>query len=255
MTTNSAPNFAPGAPCWIELSSGDLGAANQFYSQLFGWQAEDQGEQMGHYYIYRQGGQMIAGGMTNPQGNYWVTYVCTQNAEAAANAAREAGGQVIVGPMQVMDLGSMAVVTDPAGAALGIWQPNQHKGSELVNAPFGFCWNELETRDLEAAKRFYPKVFGWGVHSNPMPQGGEYVEWQTDGRSVAGAQAMGPQFPANVPPHWLVYFAVNDTDAIATKAQSLGGKLLAPAMDIPQGRFAVLSDPQGAPFGIIKLNM
>lgn len=254
MTTNSAPKYAPGTPCWIELSSNDLAASNKFYSDLFGWQAEDQGEQMGHYNLYKQGEKTIAGGMTNPQANAWLTYVSTDNAEAAVNAAKAAGGSVMMGPMAVMDLGNMAVMTDPAGAVFGIWQPGTFSGSELVNAPTGFCWNELETRDIEGAKAFYTKVFGWKSESMPMPQG-EYVMWQNGGQPAAGGQAMGPQFPANVPSHWLVYFAVADTDATVSKAQSLGGNVLVPAMDIDQGRFAVIADPQGAAFGVIKMKM
>ena len=105
--------------------------------------------------------------------------------------------------------------------------------------------NELHTRDLEAAKTFYPKVFGWGVQANEMPGMGQYVEWQVNGRSIAGGMAMNME-PESVPTYWLVYFTVADTDAIVKRTPELGGKVISPAMDIPQGRFAVLTDPQGA---------
>ena len=141
------------------------------------------------------------------------------------------------------------------GAALtfGVWQADQFTGAGMVNKPNSLSWNELSTRDLPAAKAFYTKVFPWTAHANAMPDGSEYVEWQIDGKSVGGGMAMNPQIPPQVPPHWLVYFAVANTDNTVTRAQELGAKLMMPAMDIPQGRFAVLTDPQGATFAIIQL--
>ena len=112
---------------------------------------------------------------------------------------------------------------------------------------------KLATRDLARAKDFYTKVFGYGIKSNPMPGGGEYVEWQVNGRSVAGGQAMGSMYPPDVPPHWLVYFTVANTDDTVKRAQELGAQVMSQPMDIPQGRMAVLADPQGAAFAIIQL--
>jgi predicted enzyme related to lactoylglutathione lyase len=183
----------------------------------------------------------------------WSTYIATENAADTARKVRDAGGQVLVEPFAVMDQGSMAVFMDPTGAVFCVWQPAAHKGSEVANKPGSFCWNELQTRDLPKAKDFYSKVFGYGIKANPMPGGGEYVEWQINGRSIAGGQDMSTMVPPQVPPHWLVYFAVNNTDETVKKTQELGGSVMAPAMDIPQGRMAVLTDPQGASFAIIQL--
>jgi predicted enzyme related to lactoylglutathione lyase len=256
MTTNSTPTPTPGTPNYVDLGSSDLAASVTFYTGLFGWQAEDTGEAMGHYTIFRQAGKSVAGAgplMMPQQPVVWSTYMCTADARATAKAVQEAGGAVLVEPMDVIEQGTFAVFTDPSGGAFSVWQPGANKGSELVNVPNSFCWNELATRDLEGAKSFYPRIFGWGVKSNPMPEGGEYVEWQVDGRSVAGALAMGAQYPPQAPSHWLVYFAVADTDATVSKAQTLGATVVVPPMDIPQGRFAVLSDPQGATFGVIRI--
>ena len=254
--TTTAPTYAPGVPMWVDLSVNDVPAAVRFYGELFGWQAEDLGEESGHYTMFRQDGKMVAavGPIMNPgQPAAWATYFCTRDAAATAQAVKDAGGRVLAEPFQVMDQGTMGVFADPAGAAFSVWQPAAHQGAELVNTPTSFCWNELHTRDLEGAKAFYPRVFGWGVQANPMPQGGEYVEWQVDGRSIAGGEALGADQPAQAPSYWLVYFAVADCDAIASKAQQLGGRLAVPCLDIPQGRFAILSDPQGAYFGVIRL--
>jgi predicted enzyme related to lactoylglutathione lyase len=141
----------------------------------------------------------------------------------------------------------MGVFQDPGGAYIAVWQPGQHRGAEIVNEPNSFSWNELATRDIDTAKRFYGQVFGWGSETH-----GDYTEWKVAGRSIAGAMPMGNRYPPQVPPHWLVYFTVEDCDASAQKAQQLGGQVLVPPMDVEPGRFAVIGDPQGGTFGIIK---
>ncbi len=253
--TDATPSYAPGTPMWVDHSSPDVKASAQFYGQLFGWQAQDMGEEAGHYTMFTSNGKMVAATTPPMSPNTppsWSTYIATNNVEETARKVAEAGGQTLVGPMQVMDQGSMAVFADPTGAVFCAWQPAAHRGAQLVNVPVSFAWNELATRDLNKAKDFYSKVFGYGVKSNPMPEG-EYVEWQINGRSVAGAQAMGSMYPPEVPAHWLVYFAVANADDTVKKAQALGGKTMTPTIDIPQGRMAVLSDPQGAAFAIIQL--
>jgi len=254
--TQSTPTYAPGTPMWIDHTSKDVQASAKFYGQLFGWQAQDLGEEAGHYTMFTQGGKQVAATtppMSPETPPSWSTYIATANAEETAKKVEAAGGKTLVPPFQVMDQGTMGVFMDPTGAVFCAWQSAAHKGAELANTPVSFCWNELATRDLKAAKDFYPKVFGWGIHSNPMPDGSEYVEWQVNGRSIAGGMQMGDMYPPQVPSHWLVYFAVANTDETIRRAQELGAKLMAPAMDIPQGRFAVLSDPQGAAFAVIQL--
>ncbi|HEY4375901.1 MAG TPA: VOC family protein, partial [Acidimicrobiales bacterium] len=160
--------------------------------------------------------------------------------------------QVLAPVMDVMDVGRMAVFADNVGAAFAIWQPKLHAGAALVNEPGTFCWNELGTRDTAKAIEFYPQVFGWGHSTSedgPMP----YTEWKVDGASIAGMMNMPPSIPAEVPPNWLVYFAVEDCDASVAKAVELGGSAMFPPMDIPIGRFAGLVDPQGAMFAVIAL--
>ena len=253
---SATPTYAPGTPLWIDHTSPDVVAAARFYGQLFGWEAEDQGEEAGHYTMFRHKGKMVAATtppMSPGSPSVWSTYVATNNVEETAKKVSDAGGQVMVPPFQVMDAGSMAVFVDPAGAVFCAWQPGTHKGAELVNEPVSFSWCELNTRDMNAAKTFYPKVFGWVPKSNPMPGGGEYVEWELNGRSIAGGQQMGSNFPPGVPSHWLVYFSVSNTDETVKKAQELGGNVMAPPFDIPQGRMAVITDPFGAAFAVIAL--
>jgi predicted enzyme related to lactoylglutathione lyase len=183
----------------------------------------------------------------------WSTYVSTADAVATADAVRAAGGQVIMDPMDVLDAGSMAVFTDPTGAFFGVWQPKQHRGAQLVNEPGALIWNELDTRDLPAAKTFYKAVFGWDGESSAGDGGMPYTEWKLDGKSIAGAMEITEAWPATAPPIWLTYFAVADCDATVAQAEQRGGSVNVPPTDTSVGRFAVLSDPHGAMFAVIAV--
>lgn len=252
MTT---PDYPVNLPIWVDLASSNLDAARAFYTALFGWDAETMpAPEAGGYTIFRLGGKMVAGAgpvMSPQQPSAWSTYVSTEDADATAQAVKDAGGQVVAPPFDVFDSGRMGVFQDPTGAYFSVWQPNQHKGAELVNVPGSFVWNELATRDLDAAKEFYGKVFGWGAETHGHGENA-YTEWQLDGRSMAGAMVMGKNYPPNVPPNWLVYFGTENTDAAAEKVKALGGNVMLPGMDIGIGRFAVVSDPTGAVFALFQ---
>ena len=245
-------DYAPGTPMRIDIGA-DIPKAEAFYGGLFGWETTEPGdpEETGGYKMFTYKGKLVAGlgPQQAPGAPYWTTYICTDDADATAEKVKQAGGMVFVEPMDVMDAGRMAIFADPAGAAFGVWQANQHRGAELVNEPNTLVWNELQTRDLEAAKAFYPAVFGVGVGGAP-----EYVEWQVNGEAVGAAMAMAPGVPDQVPSNWLTYFAVDDCEAAVEKATSLGASLMMGPMDVPVGRFAVLADDQGAAFAVIKMS-
>lgn len=249
-------SYEAGTPSWVDHATKDLQASNSFYGALLGWEAEDQGEEMGHYTIMRKGGKTVAGNMTamsDDQPCAWVSYVSVDDADKTVSLAKKSGGTVFVEPMDVSDIGRMAVFADPTGAAIGVWQPKTFKGAELANEPGSFVWNELNTRDLPAAKAFYAEVFGW--QPNDLDMGGmSYTEWRLGEKSIAGMMAMPDMVPADVPAHWLIYFAVEDADASVSKAVELGATTLVSPTDIPPGRFAVLTDPDGAVFAVMKMN-
>ena len=211
---------------------------------------------MGHYTFMRKGGKTVAGNMkamSAEQPSVWITYVSVDDANATVELAKKAGATVFVEPMDVSDIGRMAVFADPEGAAIGVWQPKTFPGAELANEAGTFAWNELNTRDVPAAKAFYTDVFGW--KPNDLDMGGmSYTEWKLGDKTVAGMMTMPDMVPAEVPAHWLVYFAVDDTDASVSKAAELGAATLVPPTDIPPGRFAVLADPDGAAFAVIKMS-
>ena len=246
--------YAPGTPAWVDLSSPDIEASKAFYGSLFGWGVEEMGPDAGGYCMFTLRGLYVAGlGPLQGEGQppAWVTYISVADADDAVAKVKQSGGMVFVEPMDVFDSGRMAVFADPTGAVLSVWQPNNHVGAQIANEPGSFSWNELNTRNPSAAKAFYSAVFGWEPVDHSMGGAMTYTEWKSGGRSVAGMLDMTPQVPAEIPPHWLVYFSVEDTDAAVAAIQGKGGKLIVGPFDIPQGRFAVVSDPQGAFFAII----
>jgi len=184
----------------------------------------------------------------------WMSYVNVSSADDTVAKVSANGGTVFVAPMDVMDVGRMAVFADPLGAVLGIWQPKSHIGAQLANEPGAFCWNELVTTDLDKSKSFYKAVFGWdGADAGPPDNAHAYVEWKLGDKSIGGMMPKMPEMPAEMPPVWGVYFAVADCDASVAKAQELGGSLFMGPTDIEPGRFAVLADNVGAVFNVLEL--
>ncbi|MGH8993865.1 MAG: VOC family protein [Acidimicrobiia bacterium] len=242
---------APGTPSWVDLATSDAEAAEAFYTALFGWTSEDQGEEAGHYRMLRKGGRDVAAlyPMGPEQGPpRWNTYVTVEDVDAAVDRVDPAGGTVIAAPFDVLDVGRMAVISDPAGAVVALWESRGHLGAGLVNEPGALCWNELITGNRERASAFYAAVLGWSSRTSQMgPM--TYTEFITGERTIAGMMEM-----AGVMPQWNVYFAVEDADVTITAATGLGASVLQPAMDLPDvGRFATLADPQGAAFSVVQL--
>jgi predicted enzyme related to lactoylglutathione lyase len=247
--------YEPGVPSWVDLGSPDPQRAADFYGALFGWDAPEGPEEAGGYRVAMVGDRAVAGigQAQNPGPPVWATYVNVESADATAEKVTAAGGQVILPPMDVLDVGRMAVFTDSVGAFFSVWQPGTHPGAQLVNEPGTWGWSELLTTDLDASKAFYSAVFGWGADTHGGGPMGSYTEWQVNGRSVAGMMLKPPMLPAEVPPHWAVYFAVADADTAAARVAELGGSVMMPPMDIEPGRFAVVADPTGAVFNVIAL--
>jgi len=249
-------SYAPGTPSWIDIGT-DVEGAKAFYGALLGWDPVAAGpvEETGGYGFFTKRGLQVAGygPQMNPGPPFWTTYISVDDADATAEAVKSAGGQVMMAPMDVMAAGRMAVCIDPTGAFFSLWQPKEHHGCQLVNEPGSLSWNELNTRDPEAAKDFYGAVFGWKSEAHDMPGGATYTEFLLDGRPVGGMLDMRGHVPDEVPAHWMIYIAVEDCDASVASATELGGSVQVPPTDIPAGRFSVIADPQGAHLAVIKL--
>jgi predicted enzyme related to lactoylglutathione lyase len=249
-------SYVPGTPCWVDLGTPDIDAAAAFYGGLFGWSVEEgeNSEQTGGYRQATLRGKPVAGVMPLMQEGQppaWSTYVSVEDADATAAKVREAGGMVMAEPMDVMDLGRMAIFADTTGAVFGVWQPGTFAGAQVVNEPGAVVWNELNTRDTEAAKAFYGTVFGWSFEEREF-ETGTYASIKVGDDTVGGMIDITGRAPDEVPAHWLVYFSVEDTDATIEQAKGSGGDVVFGPEDISEvGRIAVLKDPFGAVFALI----
>ena len=251
---------APGTFCWSELATVDQAGAKAFYSKLFGWDTMDMDMGGGQAYTFLKLGDRDAGALYSmmPEERasgappHWKSYVAVTSADQAAAKAKSLGGTVVMEPFDVFESGRMALIQDPTGAIFGVWQAKQHVGAGVLGENGAMCWTELMTSDAAKAEPFYTGLFGWGAETKPMGPTA-YTVFNRGSEQAGGmmqiTKEMGP-----IPSHWAVYFAVGDCDAMVAKAQGLGAKTIVPPQDVPAvGRFAVLQDPQGAVFSIIKL--
>ncbi len=254
--------YAPGEFCWVDLATTDVGGATEFYAELLGIRAEaapGDPEETGGYGFFTRDGKMICGyGPTQQEGQppAWSSYIAVEDADATVEQVNEAGGQVHAGPFDLPnESGRMAVLQDPTGAFICINQQQNHPGAQLVNEPGTWTWNNLMTRDAEAAKDFYGKVFGWNaIHNEEAPPG--VSMWQVEGQrwpeGLGGLMEIGDDLPAEMPAHWQVYFIVENADQSIERAESSGAKLGFGPIDVPVGRLATLVDPQGAVVSIFE---
>ena len=253
------PNFEkhdPGTFCWIELATTDGPGAKKYYESLFGWTTNENemGGELGTYYIFQKNGRDCAAmyqmgkDMAGMPPN-WMSYVAVASADEAAAKAKSLGANVMMEPFDVMDFGRMAVLFDPQGAAFSLWEAKANIGLQIRDETNTLGWNELQARDVAAAKKFYAPLFGWTLKESP-----EYTEAHLGDRAIGGI--LQSQAPEGVPSFWLPYFVVDDCDGTVQKSSGLGGSVHVPPMDIPNvGRFAVITDPQGASFAVIKLEL
>ncbi|NND73999.1 MAG: VOC family protein [Ilumatobacter sp.] len=249
--------YRNGVPNWVDVATTDVPGAASFYGELFGWHTEDQGEEAGHYTMCSIDGASVAGigPKFNPDGMpIWSTYIAVDDLAATLAKVEPAGGSVKMEPMEIPGSGTMAAVVDPTGAIVAFWQASQHIGCEVVNEDNTLVWNELTTRDADAAAAFYEAVLGCSFQTMEGEEFGGYRTMQVGDRTVGGVMAMEGEQWGDMPSHWMVYFGTGDADATASKATDLGGSVSVPPFDTPVGRIAVLNDPTGNAFSVIDFS-
>jgi predicted enzyme related to lactoylglutathione lyase len=236
----------------------DTERSRAFYCQLFGWTAEEPAEEFGGYFNFTKDGVRVAGCMASRPDSevpdVWSVYLATDDARKTVDAAVANGGQVLVPAMNVADLGTMAVVSDPGGAVIGVWQPGLHQGFGVHGEPGTPSWFELRTRHYQAAVAFYRTVFDWDTHVVSDTPEFRYTTLRHGEGWLAGIMDAAGFLPDGVPAHWSVYFGVDDTDAALAKIADLGGSILMAAQDTPYGRLATAADPTGAQFKLVAPN-
>lgn len=242
-------------PTWVDLAAKDPAAARDFYSKVFGWDIEvNPDPQYGGYGRAKAGGKDAAGigGVMSPDApSAWSVYIGTDDIEALSKQVVDAGGKVVAPAFDIGDQGKMAVFQDPAGAFISAWQAARMGGFQATGRN-AFGWAEVNARGVEKVLPFYEQVFGWTLKPSGSPDQ-PYTEFQVDGESFGGAAEMNPMVPPQVPSYWLAYFTVDDVDATHAKAVELGATEQLAPLDFPGGRMSVVSDPQGASFGLLSL--
>ncbi|MER7973946.1 VOC family protein [Streptomyces sp. NPDC096080] len=244
MAENRASAYGEGVPCWVDAQLPDVAAGKRFYGDLFGWTFGEPGdrEAPGAGVWARLGGEPVASLAPKQDGRMptvWTVYFATPDAEALADRVWAAGGQVVTAPLPVADLGVTALVTDPEGAVFGLWQPGRHPGFGRRHEPGTFAWAELYARDTEAADDFYGGLF----HDALFGPGAE---------PDFGRAAVGEVFAAEMPPHFVVHFRVEDCAAAVRSAVRLGGRVQVPPFETSYGKVAVVIDNQGASFAVLQ---
>lgn len=252
----------PGVFNWVDLTSPDVDAAVDFYTSLFGWDAVEQHDDDGNrvYVMFELDGATVAGvggQMESMDGApaIWNSYVATDDAEATMGRVEEAGGEVLLEPMDVFDSGRMGVLRAPDGTMLSVWEPRDHIGAEVANEPNAWFWSELLTRELSEVRPFYAEVFDWSYQEQDMGEmgmEGTYLMAAVDDRPMAGLMSMPDDVPPQAPNHWAVYFQVADVDATVAAARELGGSVVREPWDIGVGIAALLHDPQGGSFSVMQ---
>jgi uncharacterized protein len=246
--------YSPGTFSWTDLTTSDQAAAKEFYSQLFGWDSIDNPIGEGMVYSMMQiGGKDVAAISPQMQAQRdagapptWNSYVTVESADATAERARKLGATVMGPAFDVFDAGRMAIIQDQQGAVFEVWEPKQHIGASLVNAPGALAWNELASLDPEASAEFYRELFDWKTQPFEGMQMTYLGIQNSEGHGNGGIRSA----MENEPAYWLVYFGTSDAEADVARAAELGGTILAPPTDIGVGTIAVLQDPQGAVFAL-----
>jgi uncharacterized protein len=250
-------SHSPGSFCWFELGTTDQTGAKQFYGSLLGWTAVD--SPMGPdevYTMFNLDGRNVGGCyalkpdmLSQGVPPHWMLYVSVTDADKTAAKVTPAGGKIMAAPFDVMDFGRMAIFQDPAGAAFSIWQPKTHQGVGIQGVSGTVCWADLMTPEPKRAAEFYGHIFDWQAEPG---KDGDYLHLK-NGNDFIGGIPPAEHFNPNTPPHWMLYFLVQDSDVSTAQAKDAGATVYASPMTVKGvGRWSIIADPQGAAFALFQ---
>jgi hypothetical protein len=243
-----------GAPCWTHLWTSDVPGSRTFYTELFGWEAQEPSPEFGGYFMFTRNGVPVAGAMGGMDDmsadNTWKIFLATDDVAKTVEAAEAEGAQMTSPPMAVADLGSQATLIDPTGAEIGAWQPGTFPGFTVLNEHGAPGWFELHTRDHASAVAFYSSVFRWDTDMVGDSDQFRYATMRDPGGEgeLAGIMDASGFLPVGEPALWSIYWHVDDAPATVAQVKALGGSVVLDVEDTPYGRLATVADPAGAPF-------
>ncbi|HXZ83612.1 MAG TPA: VOC family protein [Acidimicrobiales bacterium] len=243
-----------GAPCWTDLWTSDVEVSRRFYSELFGWRAEEPNAEFGGYFMFSRAGVPVAGGMGDMgdmrANDTWKVFLASDDIARTADAAASSGARIAAPPMAVDDLGSQFVLVDPTGAEVGVWQAGTFPGFTVLAEHGAPSWFELLTRDHAAAVAFYRTVFGWDTSSVGDSDEFRYTTMRDPSGEgeLAGIMDASASLPSGAPAQWVVYWDVDDISVAIATVRSLDGSVVTDVEDTPYGLLATVADPLGAQF-------
>lgn len=249
-----------GSPCWVDLWTSDVDGSRSFYSRLFGWEAQEPSAEFGGYFMFTRNGVPIAGGMGDMGGtkanDTWSIYLASEDVAKTVEVAEAEGAHVVAPPMVVADLGAQAVLVDPTGASIGVWEPRAFPGFTVLTEHAAPGWFELMTPDYRRSLDFYRSVFHWETKVVSDTDQFRYtlLHDPASGTDLAGVMDASSFLGEGSPGQWGVYFGVDDADVAAARIKELGGSILRPPEDTPYGRLAHAADPAGARFKLVAPN-
>jgi predicted enzyme related to lactoylglutathione lyase len=243
-----------GSPCWADLWTSDVEGSRRFYSELFGWEALEAAPEFGGYFMFARAGVPVAGGMGDmgdaPADNTWKIYLATDDMGRTLQSAEAAGAQVVVPAVPVAELGVQAILIDPTGVPIGVWEPHEFAGFSVIAEPGAPSWFELMSANYTVALDFYRSTFQ--LDSNVMGDSDEFrysaFVPRSGGDEVAGIMDASAFLPEGSPGQWSVYWDVEDAAAAVAKVRSLGGSVVDDVQQTPYGQMATVADPSGATF-------
>jgi uncharacterized protein len=245
-------SYAPNSFCWVDLITTDATASKEFYAAVLGWTFFDLPTGAEPYSMAMWKGRQCAALYSMPREGResmrpaWQSYVSVESAANTCDRVEELGGRVVEKPFPVLTAGTLAIIQDPAGAFLSLWEPAAHKGAAIVNEPNTWCWSDLQAKDLPRQQEFYQSLFGWRFE----PSEEDYVNISLNGRTMAGAMITPSEVPMS---HWHVYFNVSDIQHAVRTVEERGGRICKDIFEVTPGPVAVIADPQGAVCSLIQL--
>lgn len=245
--------------CWFELTTHDLVRAKVFYHQLFGWESVDLPNSPDSSYSMQLLSSKTVAGITEATPSqrqhglptHWMSHIYTDDIEESQKLVHKLGGKVLQPAKQVVENGWKAIIQDPQGGIVALWEPKAMGGVQIEEVAGSVDWCELASNNPQGAEHFYGALFGWEAKRNEAVNN-PYTVFHKGGQNVAGMVQIDEE-RGNTPPHWGMYFTVENCERSVQLALNLGAQLVVQPTDlIGVGRFSALSDPQGAMFYLME---